>query len=344
MRLFQDAFDAASPGGSVDITVEEYLKWWLTEELPGTVKASTEENYRTVVSAYVIPSLGGVPLVSLAPEHVRQMHRSLADRGLSPRAQQYAHAVLSRALTLAERRDLIRRNPARLVDRPRVERHEALRLTPAEARRLVAYGEHDRLGALFTVALAMGLRRGELLGLRWEDIDFDAGTLSVSGSLQRQNHKLVRSAPKTARSRRVLPVPEQAAAALLAHRERQGKERAAAKGRWTESGYVFTTPLGTPVDPRNLLRVWKSFRTQAKLPTALRVHDLRHSTATLLLSQGVPMPVITALLGHAGIAITADIYAHVDHTLLTDAADAMESVLNASSPRRASTKRRRRRQ
>jgi integrase len=174
----------------------------------------------------------------------------------------------------------------------------------------------------------LGLRRGEVLGLRWEDVDLNAGTLRITGALQRLNGQLERTATKTKSSKRALSLPAVLVRTLQTHRDRQDLERQGAE--WKEHGLVFSTVVGTPIDPRNLNRQFRSILKKAGLPTTTRFHDLRHSAATFMLLIGVPLKVISKILGHTQIATTADVYAHILPELERDAADRMDELFGSS--------------
>lgn len=182
---------------------------------------------------------------------------------------------------------------------------------------------------LLCVAFSLCLRRGEALGLRWQDIDFQSRTLRVTQSLSRLNKKLVLSEPKTKSSRRILDLPESLSARLREHRTRQLEERMKAGEGWTETGLVFTTKHGTPIEPRNVNRQLTNLLDNAKLPQ-FRVHDLRHFCASLLLAQGVPLNVVSDILGHTQISITADLYTHVSPAMKREAVDLMDSILTGT--------------
>jgi integrase len=208
------------------------------------------------------------------------------------------HAVIRRALNVAVRWQLIAVNPATLVDAPKAAQHEITPLTAAEARRLIQAAEGDRMQARWLVGLALGLRQGEALGLSWEDVDLE----------------------------RTIPLPGQLAAALQDHRDRQAKERAAAGSLWQASECVFTTPIGTPVDPRNDFREFRKLLARAGLPP-VRLHDLRHTAASLLLAQHVPARVVMEILGHSQISLTMNTYSHVAPEVSREAADRMARAL-----------------
>lgn len=220
---------------------------------------------------------------------------------------------------------------AKLVDGPRVERFESKMLSPDQARTFIDAARGESLEALYNVALSLGLRMGEALGLRWQDIDLDRRTLIVNRILERigrgDGSKLMLVEPKTSRSRRTVNLPDAAARALRAHKVRQLEERLMAGARWQDQGLVFPSTIGTPLEPHTLHDDFKRILVKAKLPD-IRFHDLRHSAASLMLAQGIPLRSIQEVLGHSSITLTANLYAHVGEQLKREAADAMDAVLS----------------
>lgn len=256
---------------------------------------TTVDRYRQESAQWINPSLGTVRLNKLTPAHVQAMLRRLEERGLSAASRNQARSVLSRALRWAEQTNMIGRNPARLVQGPKAVRRTSDALTADEALAVLAEAKGDRLEALAVVALRLGLRRGEALGLRWDDLD--AGELTVAKS-------------KTAAGARTVPFVADTAAALREHRRRQAAEQLAAGPLWHDTGYVFTREDGRPMDPRVALMWWHGV-TERSLGKRRRFHASRHTCAVLLLDQGVPLEVVSAVLGHANLSLSADIYARV---------------------------------
>ncbi len=220
------------------------------------------------------------------------------------------------------------------MDSPKVKRPETQFLTPEQATQFLKACEGKRLEALFAVALAVGLRQGEALGLRWRDVDFETRLLNVRQTLERVGGKrfgqpstLVFVEPKTDRSRRTIIMPQSIVRVLRSHRARQLQERLVAGSKWQDNDLVFTTTIGTPFDPREAVRHFKRVLEDAELPSTIRFHDLRHSAASLLLAQGVDLRAIMELLGHSTIALTANTYSHVLPSLKRGTADAMEAML-----------------
>ena len=314
MRALQGTVDSGLPVPDNSTTTGDWLRWWLSDVLPGTVKAGTLTNYTDVLEAYVIPLVGKVPLAKLGPEHVQSMMRALERSGLSPRTVGLARTVLRRSLGDAVRWSKVPRNAAALVRAPRkAETRTEDALSAKEATAVLKAASGDRLEALAVLVLAVGMRQGEALSLRWDDVDLKAGTVRITES-------------KTEAGRRNVALPPFATAALKAHRGRQREERMAAD-YWDDPGLVFTTSIGTKLDRRNVLRWWHDLTVRAGVGRR-RFHASRHTAATLMLNNGVPLEVVSATLGHSGLAITADVYAKVGAKLQREAADAIEGVLS----------------
>jgi integrase len=308
------------------VTVGEFLDQWLQEVVRPSVRPWTFSGYEVHVRLHLKPIIGSLPLDKLAPTHVQQlMNRKIAE-GLNPRTIRYIRGTLRTALNHAVRWSLISRNSAALVSSPRVEQYEINPLTPAEAHVLLQSLKGDRLEALYSVALTMGLRQGEALGLQWQDVDLDLGYLRVSKQLQRIEGRLQLVAPKTARSRRSLAMPATIVSGLREHRIRQDAERKLANERWTEAGFVFAGPEGKPLDGSAISKEFHRVLQRAGLAQR-RFHDLRHSCATLLLVQGVSPRVVMDVLGHSQIGPRMNTYAHVIPELRREAADRMDHLL-----------------
>lgn len=314
-------------------TVKRFLETWLEDAVKNSVRPLTFEQYHQHVRLYLSPALGQLQLAKIAPQHVRTFLKQRLDAGLSPRTVQLSLVILRRALGQAVKDGLLGRNVAKLVDGPRVERFEAKSLSPEQARRLLDTVDGHRLEALYTAALAVGLRMGEALGLRWQDVDLDRRTLTVNRILERigrgHGSTLQLVEPKTSRSRRTVNLPETAVRTFKAHRIRQLEARLAAGSRWHDQNLIFPNTLGKPLDPHELHDGFKALLLKAGLPDC-RFHDLRHSAASLMLAQGVPLRSIQEILGHSSIALTANLYAHVGEHLKREAADAMDSILGNS--------------
>jgi len=290
------------------------------------VRPLTYAGYKVNVEKHLVPTLGKIPLDQLTPRHVQEMMNARLAAGFSGKSVAYMQQVLRTALSLAVRWDMVSRNVARLVDRPRIERKPISPLTPDQARTFLAAIRGHRLEALFSVALALGLRQGEALGLRWEDVDLGAGTLRVRHQLQRIDGKLTLVPPKTERSRRTLVMPITIVERLREHEKRQVAEKLWAGSKWDDTGLIFSTRVGGPTQARHVIAEFHKALENAGL-RRIRFHDLRHSCATLLLVQGVSPRVVMEVLGHSEIALTMNAYSHVVPELQRDAAQRMQAIL-----------------
>ncbi len=311
-------------------TVARFLDHWLAETVRTTLWPRTFRGYSDIVRLHLVPEIGRVPLAKLSPQHVLMLQNHLLEAGKSVSTVRNVRNVLSGALDRAAKWGLIARNPVPLVDAPRMVHSEVRPLTPEQARLLLDSVRGDRLEALYSVALAVGLRLGEALGLHWEDVDLEVGTLRVRWAVQRVGGALQLVEPKTVRSRRTVPIPKTVVELLRAHRVHQLEERLASGDRWRDSGLVFASTVGTPLEPRNVLRSFQAKLARAGLPRQ-RFHDLRHACASLLLAQGVNPRVVMETLGNSQISTTMDIYSHVLPVLQRDAADRMGSLLRGVS-------------
>ena len=309
-------------------TVAQFLQSWLAEVVKPSVRPKTLKTYDYIVKLHVVPELGKKVLMKLSPQDVQRFLNDKLKSGLSARTVRHINDTLRCALNMALKWGLVSRNVATLVGPPRIQRKEIRSFTPEEARTFLETIKGDRLEALFSVALSLGLRQGEALGLRWQDVDFDARTLRVNYAIQRIEGRLQLVEPKTERSRRVLPLPKTVISALRAHRSRQLEEKLSLGPDWHETGLVFTSSIGTPLEPRNVVRKFHALLKNAGLPRS-RFHDLRHSCASLLLAQGVPARTVMDILGHSQISLTMNTYAHVMPAMKQDAMDLMESILTS---------------
>lgn len=282
--------DRDMPASISTWSVETYAAHWLSYTAHGSLKPSTVSNYSWMMRKHILPAIGRIRLDNLTPAHVRELHSKVAAAGVSSRTAQLAHAVLRTMLSEANR--------------------------------------SDSYVHLYSAALSLGMRKGELLALRWADIDLDSRELRVRQTVQRlgAGQGMVIGTPNTIRSRRTIPLPQIAIDALMARRRAQLVDQQLAGDRWNESDLVFTTSIGTIIEPTNLRR---SFNAAIERGGVRRIHfhDLRHTCASLLLAEGVPMRVVMEILGHSAMAITSDIYAHVVPSALTNAATAIDAAL-----------------
>lgn len=349
------------PAPSAQGSLAAYLTYWLENVAVHHLRENTHTRYTAVVRLYVLPGLGKKKLAKLTAKDVRTRLNQLrticqcCTRGtdtnrdqpqccavgrccrkrLSPLTLAYVRSILKSALEHAVREEEIPRNVARNVrtGTPRPRRFEPL--TADEARQFLTAVRGHRLHALFELAFHTGLRKGELLGLRWEDLDLASGTATIHRSLQRtRSQGLTVLNTKTLASERRIALPTECINSLKIHQERQQEERQVPGTGWTDNGLVFTTSKGGPLDPTNLTRRFRRLLHSAGLRT-IRFHDLRHSTATLLLEQGVDLVVVKELLGRAHIGVTAGVYAHVRLRLQRDAINTLGRALDGPTTTKA---------
>jgi len=317
-----------APGRSPRL--DTFLNQWL-QTIEGSIRPSTFTSYSGIVRKHLIPVLGHKPIDRLTVPDIADLLARKRGEGLSPRTGQYILFVLRNALNKAVRWGIASRNVAQLVDAPRVAHRDVNVLSPEEALQLVTAAREDRLEALWVLALSTGLRRGELLGLSWSDIDLERRQLRVTKALQRVTGKgLVLAETKTRMGRRSIILPIGTVEALRRHRARQAGDRLIAGSAWSQSDFVFTSARGTPLDGDNMIsRPFTRLLERGGLQ-AMRFHDLRHSCASLLLAQGVAPRVVMETLGHSRISVTLDTYTHVLPALQREAADAMDRALAPS--------------
>jgi integrase len=310
-------------------TIGQFLGRWLEDSVKPSVRPLTHEQYRQHVKLYLGPLLGHHQLDKLAPQHVRAFLKEKLEAGLSPRTVQLSLVILRRALGQAVKDGLVARNVAKLVDAPRWKRPEVKPWEPSEASRFLEAITGERLEVAYLVALSLGLRRGEVLGLRWSDIDFEAKSITIAQALARVGGKLQFIEPKSRQSRRTLPLYDGLAVALRNHRRHQLEQRLAAGSRWHDSGLLFTTGSGTPLEPRALNEDFERIIGKAGL-RRVRLHDLRHACASFLLAQGVHPRVVMELLGHSQISLTMETYSHVMPDAMREAVTLVGALLGKS--------------
>jgi integrase len=327
LREAQTELARGHPAQRTSPRLDDFLRSWLETSVKPNVRPLTYAGYKVNVEKHLIPTIGKLRLDQLTPQHVQGMINARLAAGFSTKTVAYVHQVLRTALSLAVRWELASRNVAKLVDKPRIERKPVNPLTPDEARRFLTAIRGHRLEALFSVALALGLRQGEALGLRWDDVDFEARTLRVNNQLQRIDHKLTLVPPKTAKSRRTLVMPPLIVDRLRDHEQQQVAEKIRAGSRWEETGLVFANRTGGPMQARHVIEQFHQALHLAGM-RQIRFHDLRHSCATLLLVQGVSPRVVMEVLGHSEIALTMNAYSHVVPELEREAAHRMQAILD----------------
>lgn len=324
------------PVGSTD-SLDGFATWWLdtldAKAASGMKSTNTVDNSRWAMEKWILPALGSRRLVDLDPENVEGLLARMATADMSRSSLIRVRSVLGQALDTAQRRGKVARNVARLAEMPATTAPTARRsLTTEQAAQLLDAARGDRLEALYLTALMLGLRPGEVTGLRWADL---SGTrLNIEASLKNERGKLQLGPTKTPRSRRSLRVPPPVASALKAHLRRQKTERLAAGPEWIDTGLIFTTPFGTPIDPSNLRHSFAKLTDDAGLGH-WTLNELRHSAASLLSAAGVPLEVIADMLGHTSTRMLEQHYRHPTRPVI----DAHVAVMSKLGGRRASVTR-----
>ncbi len=329
LKTASERVAAGAPVRDAKSSVAAWIAQWRATSLEASGrKESTKTLYKYLCSKHLeAEPFGALTLNKLRPTDVEALVLTLRrDRKLSESTTRTAYTVLRAALDGAVRDGLLARNPASVVARPGVARSEARSLSGGDVERLLAAASNSRFRTPLTLIAATGLRRGEALALTWENVNLDAAVMRGRGTLSRVGGQLVVTEPKTERSRRGVRLSPGVVALLRAHRKVQAAERIRAANVWHESGYVFTTENGQPVEPRNLLRALKVAAAKASLD-GIGVHTLRHSAATALLEAGIGLKTVSEMLGHSSVAITGDIYQHVSDGAAQAAADALASAI-----------------
>lgn len=301
-------------------TLKTYLENWLEQVYKPTVKPLTYQQCFSMAKNHLIPTIGSVPLQKLTPDKVQALYTQKLKDGLAPRTVVLIHSVLHRALENAVKWNLVPRNVAKLVTLPRIERHEGQTLTVEQARRLLELARGSNMEALLLVAVTTGMRKGELLALHWDDVNFVSKFVHVRRTVGRvAGRGWVESEPKTRASRRKIALPDEVLSVLIVHREHQAQVRAKAGIVWHERGLVFCNRYGGFLIAWHVDKLFHKLLVKADLPK-MRFHDLRHSMATILLVAGIHPKVVQERLGHSSIRITMDIYSHVLPSMQDDVA------------------------
>jgi integrase len=355
--LVQVNSGGTTPSGK--LTVEAWFLEWI-ESVKGTVKPRTWQRYSQLLTAHAIPALGKVALTRLSPERLERLYREKVEAGLSPRTVHHLHVVIGTALEKALKRRKVAQNTARLADPPRIGKYKPRALTPDECKALLEAAAGDKFEALYYLAVYTGARLGELLALSWDHVDPDAATIEITGTLQRHpGEGYAIEDTKTERSARTIRLAPAALKALQHHRVRQLAERLKVGRAWARSELVFTTEIGTPVEAPNLRRrsfwpILEKIGLATKITTTeterrngrdvkvkrttlqplVRFHDLRHSTAMMLLKAGEPITIVSAMLGHARTSTTTDTYGHVLEAMTGSAAGRLQDLLGGDKPKR----------
>jgi integrase len=317
------------PIQSAETTVAAFLETWMQEIVIPSRTQGTAKFYQSMINRHLVPALGKHKLTSLSQQHIQTMMNRMQSEGLSPALARQARSVLRAALNQAMRWDLVSRNVAALTSPPKVDRFEGYAVSADQVRAIMAAVEpDDRLRPLYAIATSIGLRKGELLGLCWVDVDLGSALLHVRNQLKIIDGQPALTRLKTASSRRDVPLAPAVVHLLRQHRRREIAVALEHGRQWDEAGYVFAWPDGSPVSISYLDKHWYKVRRRAGLPSNVRFHDLRHGALTMLASRGTSPRSLMGIAGHSQIATTMQIYTHVDAENVRSAVDLMDDLFD----------------
>ncbi len=347
--------DARVPRPGRAWTVERWLLHWVEEIARPNIRVSSFQAYRTAITKHLLPVIGSLRLDRLEPEHIEAVYRRMTEAGAKPATVHQVHRTLRTALGEAERRARIGRNPAQLVRPPRIQPDPVEPFTLEEVQRLLAAARERRNGARWAIALALGLRQGEALALRWEDVDLEARSLRVRATRlrpvyehgcdgdcgksagycpRRRQVNGITGATKSGAGNRVVGLPDELVTLLNDHRRQQLEERIRAGSLWQEAGWLFTTLLGRPIAPNSDYHEWRALLERAGVRHA-RLHDARHTAATVLLVLGVPERTVMSIMGWSSTSMAAR-YQHVTDPIRREVANRVGGLLFSESEHRSS--------
>jgi len=316
------------PVQTADTTLTAFLDDWLEQMVEPTKSQSTHSTYRSMIETHIKPAIGKHPLSKLNQQHVQAMLNKI---DASPSTAKLVRSIVRAALHQAMQWDLVGRNVAALTKSPKGEQFEGYALSPDEVRRVMAAVIGDDLEALYAIATSVGMRQAELLGLRWRDVDRDLGRINVRHQL-----KVINRAPsfvelKTKQSRRAITMPPPVLAILRKHHTHQLERRLQAGGEWQDHDLVFSFTNGRPYRPDEIRKHWRVVKATAGIPAPVRFHDLRHSALTILATRGVAPRTLMGIAGHSTIAVTMQIYAHLDADSVRTSIDLMSDLYEVNN-------------
>lgn len=313
---------------STKTTLTVFMKEWLVSIEPA-LRYNTIQQYEQVTHQYILPVLGNYPIRDIKPEQIQRLYNDMVNKGYGLRTVQIVHSVIHRALVHGVRLGLLSRNPDDATTPPKPSRKEMRFLDENQVQQLmiVAKAQNDHFFTLYYLAIATGMRQGELLGLCWADIDWEKGELTICRQLtKKKGGGFELTTPKTKAGIRQISLGSNALEILQEHREAQQLDRQAAGVHWQDQGLVFTSSIGTPIDRSNMRWFFKALLKDAGLPD-IRFHDLRHTAASLMLNNGIPLMIVSRRLGHAQPSITLDVYGHLIPGKQQEAASLMDELL-----------------
>lgn len=327
LRKMQEQVDQGLTYKGASLTLDEFLAYWLST-VHTALRPKVAHQYERIVANHISPTLGSTKLRELRPEQIDQLYQAELRLGIGNRTIRLTHAVLHRALKKANQMGYIVRNPADSATPPRLVCKEMMVLDEEQVVRFLIAARNSRNYALFLLAVKSGMRQGELLGLKWSDLNWTSGVLQIRRQLQRvPGHGFTFCEPKTRAGRRTIQLGEGTLVALRDHLDLQQHEKLHLAGKWQESDLIFPSSIGTPMDLRNLLRDYKEVLVNAGL-APIRFHDLRHTAASIMLNRNIPVLTVSRILGHSKPSITLDIYGHLISGAQLEAARIMDEVFS----------------
>jgi integrase len=310
-------------------TLGNWLETWMNDYKRMDLRLSTWENYQRSIKTHILPALSHISLGQLRTDDIQHLYNNMVKNGSAPATVRRVHQIINSCLTQAEKNRLLSWNPAKATKLPKLESKEVRAMSQKEMDKFLAVLDGERWEAAFICLLGTGLRQGELLALRWQDVDLRNRTIKVSQAMARTKEKgLVFDEPKTAKSKRVIPLLKYVVKALRQHKVRQAEIKLAAGENFQDHGLVFCTDVGTPIYPRNFTQKFYILREKAGISSDLNLHALRHTFATRLLEEGENLKVLQELLGHTDIGTTANTYAHVSPELMREAVSKLDKLFN----------------
>jgi len=314
-------------------TFGDWLITWMDEYKRIELRLSTWENYYRSVRNHIYPALGHIPLGEIKTDDIQRLYNKMIREDKSPATVRRNHQIIRSCLSQAVENRILAWNPATAVKLPKLESKEVRAMTPDEMDSFLSVLGEDRWGTAFLCLLGTGLREGELLAIRWQDIDIKEGVLKVSQALVRTKERgLIFEEPKTEKSKRTIPLPNAVTSAIIHHRTQQVQVRLLVGSEYINNDLIFCTDKGTPIYPRNFTRKFYTLKEKAGIPEDINLHALRHTFATRMLEEGENLKTVQELLGHADISTTANTYSHVSIEVKRKAAVKMDRLLTKKIP------------
>lgn len=332
LREFLTAEDRGLPIQTEKITTAEWLSRWMSEVVIPNRKVRTVERYEGIIKNHIVPVVGHVPISRLGPTHIKKVHSNLAEKGLSASTVECCHWVMSAALTYALRMEVVYRNPVQAVEPPKVVKKEVQPPLMQTVNKILCLSREDRSDMYPALWLATytGMRRGEVLGLHWSNVELNSGQLHVSQALVRTNRLgLILDTPKSPASRRVIDIDDETVNVLCDHKVAQMESRLMLTGSYKDNDLVFANDIGGLPNPMRLTRALGRYAERAGAGN-MHLHDLRHFHASVLLQSGMNIVLVSKRLGHSSVSMTLDIYGHLLPGWQKEAATAFAKAMSAA--------------